>query len=160
MEKHKKTNVMRLLEQAKIPYSSHEYEYTEDDPTGKHMGHEDILPREQIFKTLVARVGKGQIHVFCIPIDSELDLKKAAKVCGEKSIEMIHVRELLSLTGYMRGGCSPIGMKKKYPTVMDETAALFDEIAISAGARGCQVILSPHALRDYTGAELADITVL
>jgi Cys-tRNA(Pro)/Cys-tRNA(Cys) deacylase len=160
MEKAVKTNVMRLLDQAKISYRTHEYEYTDDDPTGKNGHAEMILPQEQIFKTLVTRGGKGAIHVFCLPINCELDLKKAAKACGEKSIEMTHVKELLSLTGYIRGGCSPIGMKKKYPTVIDETAMLFDEIAISAGVRGCQLILKPDALKDYIGAEYADITVI
>ena len=159
MQKAIKTNVMRLLDQAKIKYRTHEYEFTEEDPTGKNSHGEAVLPSEQIFKTLVTRGAKGAIHVFCLPIDNELDLKKAAKVCGEKSIEMTHVKELLNLTGYIRGGCSPIGMKKKYPTVIDETAILFDEIAISAGTRGCQLILSPVDLGNYIGADFADITV-
>ncbi len=160
MEKAVKTNVMRLLDQARIPYRVHTYAYTEDDPTGKALGHEDILPREQIFKTLVTQGPKGAVYVFCIPIDSELDLKKAARAAGEKSIEMIHVKQLLSLTGYVRGGCSPIGMKKHYPTVLDETAVLYDEIAVSGGARGCQILLSPTALAGYIPADLADLTIV
>ena len=158
MEKSIKTNVMRLLEQAKIEYRTHEYEFSEDDPTGKNMHSEMVLPEEQIFKTLVTRGAKGAIYVFCLPINCELNLKKAAKACGEKSIEMTHVKELLALTGYIRGGCSPIGLKKKYPTIIDETAVLFDEIAISAGTRGCQIILAPDALKDYISADYADIT--
>ena len=93
-----------------------------------------------------------------LPVCDELDLKKAAKACGEKSIEMLHVKELLNVTGYIRGGCSPIGMKKKFPTYIDETAILFDEIAVSAGMRGEQVILAPDALAGYIGAELTELT--
>ncbi len=150
---------MRLLEQAKIPFRTAEYEFDESDLGGEHAADSIGMPREQVFKTLVTRSGKGALHVFCIPVCNELDLKKAAKACGEKSIEMIHVKELLGLTGYVRGGCSPIGMKKKLPTLIDETAILFDEIAVSAGMRGEQVILSPQYLADYVEAEFIDLTV-
>ena len=153
-----KTNVMRLLEQADIPFRTAEYEYDESDLSGNHAADVIGMPREQVFKTLVTRAGKGGIYVFCIPVCDELDLKKAAKACGEKSIEMLHVKELLTVTGYIRGGCSPIGMKKKFPTYIDETAILFDEIAVSAGMRGEQVILSPDALAEYIDAELFDLT--
>ena len=153
-----KTNVMRLLEQADIPFRTAEYEYDESDLSGNHAADVIGMPREQVFKTLVTRAGKGGIYVFCIPVCDELDLKKAAKACGEKSIEMLHVKELLSVTGYIRGGCSPIGMKKKFPTYIDETAILFDEIAVSAGMRGEQVILAPDALAKYIGAELFELT--
>jgi len=153
-----KTNVMRLLEQADIPFRTAEYEYDESDLSGNHAADSIGMPQEQVFKTLVTRAGKGGIYVFCIPVCDELDLKKAAKACGEKSIEMLHVKELLTVTGYIRGGCSPIGMKKKFPTYIDETAILFDEIAVSAGMRGEQVILSADALAGYIDAELFDLT--
>ncbi len=154
-----KTNAMRLLEQAGVTFRTAEYDYDEADLSGNHAADAIGLPREQVFKTLVTRAGKGILYVFCIPVCNELDLKKAAKACGEKSIEMVHVKELLGLTGYIRGGCSPIGMKKKFPTYIDETAILFDEIAVSAGMRGEQLILSPDALAGYVEAELCDLTV-
>lgn len=96
--------------------------------------------------------------VFCIPVTEELDLKKAARAAGDKKIEMTHVRELLNLTGYIRGGCSPVGMKKKYPTWIDETAMLYEEIAVSGGARGIQVIINPEDLKNFVGAAYVDIT--
>lgn len=153
----KKTNVMRLLEQAEIRYTSLEYEFDEDDLSGGHAAEAMMLPKEQVFKTLVTRGTKGNIYVFCIPVNTELNLKKAAECAAEKKIEMIHVKELLGLTGYIRGGCSPIGMKKKYPTYIDETAVLFDIIAISGGQRGVQVMLSPNELAEYVSAEFYDI---
>ena len=153
-----KTNVMRLLDAAGIPYSTAEYEYDEADLSGTHAAQEIGYPPEQVFKTLVTRGDKNGINVFCIPVDQELDLKKAATVSGNKKIEMIHVKELLGLTGYIRGGCSPIGMKKKFPTYLDETCILFDEIAVSAGMRGEQIILSPDELCAYIGAEKAELT--
>ena len=107
-----------------------------------------------MFKTLVTRGDKTGILVFCIPVLDELDLRRAASVSGNKKLDMIHVKELLPLTGYMRGGCSPIGMKKKYPTYIDETYVLFDEIAVSAGMRGEQIILDPNDLVRYVGAEV------
>jgi Cys-tRNA(Pro)/Cys-tRNA(Cys) deacylase len=107
---------------------------------------------------LVARGERTGIHVFCIPVCCELDLKKAAKAAGEKKIELVAVKELLGLTGYIRGGCSPVGMKKRYPTYMDETCILWDEIAVSAGARGHQMIVPPEQLADLVGAELLDLT--
>lgn len=152
-----KTNVMRLLEQAEIPYKAYEYEYDESDLSGNHAADTMGIPREQIFKTLVTRGASKGIYVFCLPVNMELNLKRAAKAAGEKSIEMIHVKEMLGLTGYIRGGCSPIGMKKKYPTFIDELAQLSDEIGISAGMRGCQVMLSPENLVNYIGAEVVDI---
>lgn len=110
-----------------------------------------------MFKTLVARGERTGINVFCIPVCCELDLKKAAKAAGDKNMELIPVRELLPLTGYIRGGCSPVGMKKKYPTFLDETCVLWDEIAISAGARGYQMILPPEPLARLVDAKLVDI---
>ena len=106
---------------------------------------------------MVARGDKSGINVFCIPACFELDLKKAAKATGDKRIEMVQVKELLALTGYIRGGCSPVGMKKKYPTYIDETSQLYDEIAVSAGERGHQMILSPVSLAQYVGAEFVDL---
>ena len=158
MDKAPKTNVMRLLEQAGVPYRVHLYPFTEDDPTGRNIPHEEALPREQVFKTLVTRGAKGGVLVFCIPVDSELDLKKAARAAGEKSVEMTHLRELTALTGYVRGGCSPMGKKKQYPTVIDETAVLWDEIAVSGGKRGCQIILPPQELARCVGGAFADLT--
>lgn len=153
-----KTNVMRLLDAAKIPYSALEYEYDENDLSGGHAADFLGLPQEQVFKTLVTRGSKGGFYVFCIPVNTELNLKKAAGACGEKKIEMIHVKELLGLTGYLRGGCSPIGMKKKFPTYLDETAILFDTIGISGGQRGVQLQLSPASLARYTDATFSDLT--
>ena len=153
-----KTNAVRLVQQSGIPVTEAFYEYDEQDLSGTHAADAIGMPQEQVFKTLVARGDRNGIHVFCIPVCCELDLKKAAAVTGNKSISMVQVKELLSLTGYIRGGCSPVGMKKKYPTHIDETAVLFDQIAVSAGARGHQMILNPEALADLIGAEFSDIT--
>lgn len=153
-----KTNVMRLLEAAGIPFRTTEYEYDETNLSGLHAAEQIGMAAEQVFKTLVTRGDKTGISVFCIPVDMELDLKKAASVSKNKKVEMTHVKELQGLTGYIRGGCSPIGMKKKYPTFIDETCILFDEIAVSAGIRGEQVILDPQDLIRYTEAIEADVT--
>lgn len=153
-----KTNVMRLLDQAKISYKTMEYEVDENDLSGEHVAKQIGYPPEQAFKTLVAKGDKKGILVFCIPVNTELNLKKAAAAVGDKKIEMIHVKDLLGLTGYIRGGCSPIGMKKKYPTYLDETAILFEEIAVSAGVRGCQIIINPEQLMEYVNAALFDLT--
>ena len=134
------------------------YEFDEEHLSGAHVASQVSLPEDQIFKTLVVRGEKKGIMVFCIPVMMELDLKKAAKISGDKKIEMTHVKELLGLTGYIRGGCSPVGMKKKYPTWFDETAMLYDEIAVSAGVRGAQIIVNPDALRDYVEAAYGDVT--
>lgn len=152
-----KTNAVRLVQQANIPVREAFYEYDEQDLSGNHAADAIGMPQEQVFKTLVTRGERSGIHVFCIPVCFELDLKKAAAAAGDKSIAMVPVKELLALTGYIRGGCSPVGMKKKYPTHIDETAILHEEIAVSAGARGHQMILPPEALSDLIGAEFADI---
>ena len=149
-----KTNAMRLLDAAGIRYRTAEYDYDESDLSGLHAAEQIDLPAEQVFKTLVTRGDRTGINVFCIPVTDELDLRRAASLSGNKKLELIHVKELLPLTGYMRGGCSPRGMKKKYPTYIDETCILFDEIAVSAGMRGEQIILSPQDLMDYTGARV------
>ena len=153
-----KTNVLRLLDAAKIPYRTAEYDWDESDLSGTHAAEAIGVAAERIFKTLVARGEKRGFLVFCIPVCCELDLKKAAKAAGDKKVELIHVKELLPTTGYIRGGCSPIGMKKAFPTYLDETAVLYDEIGVSAGCRGCQVLLAPDALIDYVNSEVADLT--
>ena len=153
-----KTNAMRLLDAAEISYHTSEYAFDENDLSGVHAAEAIGLPPDQVFKTLVTRGDKTGPAVFCIPVHLELDLKKAAAVSGNKKLEMIHLKELLGLTGYVRGGCSPIGMKKKFPTFLDETAVLFDELAISAGIRGQQILIAPQALLDYTQALYADLT--
>ncbi len=152
-----KTNAVRLVQQAKIPCRESFYEYDEKDLSGIHAAHAVGMPEEQVFKTLVARGEKTGINVFCIPVCCELDLKKAAKAAGDKNMELIPVKELLSLTGYIRGGCSPVGMKKKYPTYFDETCILWEEIAVSAGARGHQMILNPELLVNLVNGRIVDI---
>ncbi len=152
-----KTNAVRLVEQAKIPCREEFYEFDENDLNGMHAAEAIGFPPEQVFKTLVAKGERTGLHVFCIPVCCELDLKKAAKAAGDKNMELIPVKQLLPLTGYIRGGCSPVGMKKQYPTTMDETCQLWEEIAVSAGARGHQMIVPPEALAQLIGAEFADI---
>ena len=155
----KKTNAVRIVEQAGIPCREHFYEYDENDLNGNHAAEALGKPAEEVFKTLVARGEKTGINVFCIPVCCELDLKKAAKAAGDKNMELVAVKELLNLTGYIRGGCSPVGMKKKYPTFLDETCILWSEIAVSAGARGHQMILPPEELAGLVNARLIDITL-
>lgn len=152
-----KTNAVRLVEQAGFSCRESFYEYDENDLNGNHAAKAMGLPPEMVFKTLVARGPKTGVNVFCIPVCCELDLKLAAKAAGDKSIELIPVKELLGLTGYIRGGCSPIGMKKHFPTYIDETCQLNEEIAVSAGERGHQMILPYEALVQITNATLSDI---
>ncbi len=154
-----KTNAVRLVEAAGIPCREHFYEYDEQDLKGNHAAQALDWPPEQVFKTLVARGEKTGIHVFCIPVCCSLDLKKAARAAHDKNMEMVKVSELLGLTGYIRGGCSPVGMKKKYPTHFDETAQMWEEIAISAGARGHQMCLPPEALARLVEADFTDLIV-
>ena len=153
-----KTNAVRLVEQAGLPCRESFYEFDESDLSGTHAAQAIGMPAEQVFKTLVARGEKTGINVFCIPVCCELNLKKAAKAAGDKNMELVAVKELLGLTGYIRGGCSPVGMKKKYPTFFDETCILWEEIAVSAGARGHQMILPPEALAELVSATLVDLT--
>lgn len=152
-----KTNAVRLVRQAGVPCREAFYEFDENDLNGNHAAAAIGMPAEQVFKTLVARGEKTGINVFCIPVCCELDLKKAAKAAGDKNMVLVAVKELLGLTGYIRGGCSPVGMKRKYPTYFDETCILWEEIAVSAGARGHQMILPPQALASLVDATLADI---
>lgn len=152
-----KTNAMRRLDAAKIPYEVKEYEVDENDLSGVHIAEEIGLPFAQVFKTLVAKGDKTGIVVFCIPCDKEIDLKHAASVTGNKKIEMLHVKDLLATTGYIRGGCSPIGMKKKFPTFIDESATNFEKITVSAGVRGAQLLLDVNELVKFVDAKLCPI---
>lgn len=153
------TNAMRLLNAAKIEYDTIEYTA---DTVGDHFGEAIAeltgIPPERSFKTLVAHGDKTGTIVCCVPVNCEVDLKKLARVSGNKKTEMIHVRELLSLTGYIRGSVSPIGMKKKYPTYVNDTACAFDKIAVSAGVCGVTVMLAPDDLKKITDCEFYDIT--
>lgn len=158
--KEEKTNVMRILEQKGIPFTAHTYEHEEgvavDGVTvAQSLGQDP----ECVFKTLVARGASKNIYVFVIPVADSLDLKKAARAVGEKSIEMVQVKEINALTGYVRGGCSPVGMKKEYTTTFHETAQIVDTIMVSAGKIGYQVELAPADLIGLVGADMADITV-
>lgn len=153
-----KTNAMRLLENAGIDIETVSYEVDESDLSGVHAANLLGIDSDSMFKTLVCADDRGGHHVFCIPVAYELDLKKCAVVAGVKRVEMIPQKELLPLTGYMRGGCSPVGMKKKFPTYIDETAMLFEKIYVSAGMRGLQLFVDPLRLAEYTEAKFADLT--
>ena len=155
-----KTNAMQKLDKAGIKYEPIEYVPDDSDLSGVHIAKQTGLPPEIMFKTLVARGEKRGLLVFCIPVNAELDLKKCAAVAGDKRVELVAVKELLGLTGYIRGGCSPIGMKKDFPTYFDETVILYDKITVSAGIKGCQLMLSQSELIDFIGATVADLTVL
>ena len=155
-----KTNAMRQLDAAGIKYTPMEYEVDESDLSGVNIARQIGLPEEQVFKTLTAMGDKTGAVVFVIPCHMELDLKKCAAVSGNKRVELVAVKELLALTGYIRGGCSPIGMKKKLPTYFDESAILYDEITVSAGIKGCQLLLSSQSVVNFTDGILADITAL
>lgn len=152
-----KTNAMRRLDAAKIAYEVCEYEVDENDLSGTHIADEIGLPYEMVFKTLVAKGDKTGPVVFCMPVDLEIDLKKAARVTGNKKIEMVHVKDLLALTGYIRGGCSPIGMKKQFPTYLHASATGFERITVSAGVRGAQLLLKVDELIAFVGAKIADL---
>lgn len=152
-----KTNAVRLVQQAKIKCREEFYDFDPDDLNGMHAADAIGFPPEQVYKTLVAKGSRTGINVFCIPVCAELDLKKAAKAAGDKDMALITVKDLLGLTGYIRGGCSPVGMKKKFPIYFEETCQLHDEIAVSAGERGHQMILSPMELAELVSAQLADI---
>ncbi len=153
-----KTNAMRMLDAAKIKYEILEYEVDENDLSGMHIAEQVGYPPEQMFKTLVARGDKTGPLVFCIPVNRETDLRRAASITGNKKIEMIHVKDLLALTGYIRGGVSPIGMKKKFPTWVEESALLFDRITVSSGTRGAQLLLDRAELLPFIDAKTADLT--
>ena len=156
--KEEKTNVMRTLEQKKIPYTA--FSYDPDGPIdGVSVAAETGLDAASVFKTLVTKGASGAYYVFDIPVAENLDLKKAAKAVGEKSIAMLPQKELLPLTGYVHGGCSPVGMKKQFPTVFHETVNGLDLIAVSAGKIGHQVQVKPADLLNLLRAKTADVIV-
>lgn len=152
-QKTEKTNAMRMLDAASVSYRVVEYEVDENDLSGVHVAETIGQDVDTVFKTLVLKGERIGYLVCCIPVAEELDLKKLAKAAGDKKVELIPVKELLPVTGYIRGGCSPIGMKKKYPTYIEETAMLFDEIAVSAGMRGAQIVINPDVLRQFVSGE-------
>ncbi|MDN4753377.1 Cys-tRNA(Pro) deacylase [Porphyromonadaceae bacterium W3.11] len=156
-KKSTKTNVARLMDAANISYELVPYEVDENDLSAAHVAEQLGENVEQVFKTLVLRGNKTGLLVCVIPGDAEVDLKKAAQLSGNKSVEMIHQKELLPLTGYIRGGCSPIGMKKSYPTYIDESATLYDQLYVSAGVRGLQLCISPDDLIAYTESVVGDL---
>ena len=156
MKKDDKTNVMRVLDSKKVDYESHSYEA---DPTLSGAQIAGLLgePAEKVFKTLVTSGKSGAYYVFVVPVEAELDLKKAAAAAGEKSVAMIKQKDLLPLTGYVHGGCSPIGMKKQFKTFIHETAMGFEKVFVSAGKVGFQIELAPSDLVSVSGAVPADI---
>ena len=152
-----KTNVIRMLDKAKITYTTVTYEVDESDLSGVHIADTIGQSTDKVFKTLVTKGDKTGFCVFCIPCDKELDLKKAANLTGDKKIEFLHVKDLLKTTGYIRGGCSPIGMKKAFPTYINASAFDHSEIMVSGGLRGLQIVISPKDLVGFTGAVSADL---
>lgn len=152
-----KTNAMRRLDAAKIQYEVKEYEVDESDLSGVHIASQIGLPFEQVFKTLTAKGDKTGVIVFCIPCHKEIDLKKAAVVTGNKRVELLAVKDLLATTGYIRGGCSPIGMKKNFPTFIEQSALDFEKITVSAGVRGAQLLLNTSELVQFVGAKVCQI---
>lgn len=156
MAKELKTNVMRILDRAKVEYQFYTYE-PGDKVDGITVAHKMGQPLERVYKTLVTRGKSGGFFVFVIPVAAGLDLKKAAKAVGEKSVEMIHVKEINKITGYIRGGCSPIGMKKAFPTVVSQTAQELPTIIVSGGRIGTQVELNPQTLIKLIGGTFAEI---
>lgn len=157
MAKAVKTNVLRHLDAAKIAYETREYSVEDENFDGKLVAAKVGLDAEMIYKTLVLCGDKGSHLVCVIPVELELDLKAVARATGNKSVSMLPVKELLPLTGYLRGGCSPIGMKKAFPTYIQEDAQLLERISVSAGVRGCQVILAVDDLAACTGAVYAQL---
>ena len=156
-EKINKTNVARLLDKAKVKYELIPYEVDENDLSAIHVAESLGENIEQVFKTLVLKGDRTGHFVCVIPGDKEVDLKQAARASGNKKCDLIPMKELLPLTGYIRGGCSPVGMKKKYPTFVDETSVLYDTIYVSGGQRGLQLCLSPGDLCSFVGATVADL---
>jgi Cys-tRNA(Pro)/Cys-tRNA(Cys) deacylase len=152
-----KTNAIRFLESKKVDFTLHHYDVSEDDLSGETVAKKINADPDSVLKTLVSKNDKEEIFVFCIPVTSELDLKKAAKACGQKKIDMLRVSELLEKTGYIRGGCSPIGMKKVFPVFLEESALLFERIYISGGARGVQIHIAPLLLAEITQAVFSDL---
>lgn len=158
MAKEAKTNVMRMLDSAHVNYVLHTYDTSDGQIDGLAVARKCGEDPEQVFKTLVTQGNDKNFYVFVVPVENELDLKACARSVGVKSVEMIHVRDLLKTTGYIRGGCSPIGMKKKYTTVYDETIVLFDTVLVSGGRIGTQVEIAPSDLIRITDGITADIS--
>ena len=154
-----KTNAMRILDKAKIPYSVIEYDVDESDLSGLHIAQTTGMNPDAVFKTLVAKGDRCGFCVFCIPCAMEVDLKKAAVVSNNKRVEMIALKDLLPTTGYIRGGCSPIGMKKQFPTFIHESAKNFDTISVSGGMRGTQILLSPDDLSGFINATYYNLVI-
>ncbi len=159
-EKANKTNAMRILDTMKINYDYKTYEPDENDLSGEHLAEQLSMDPSMMFKTLVAKGDKTGYVVACIPVGETLDLKALARVSGNKSVEMLHVKDLLGVTGYIRGGCSPIGMKKHFPTYMDETVILHETVAVSGGIRGIQLLLSPDDLIKAARATVCELTAI
>lgn len=157
MKRLEKTNAARLLDAAGIAYELVPYEVDENDLAAAHIAQQLGEPLEQVFKTLVLKGDRSSYFVCVLPGGEELDLKKAAKVSGNKSCDLIPMKELLPVTGYIRGGCSPVGMKKAFPIYFEESAQLYDYIYVSAGVRGLQFKIAPDALTGYVGAVYADL---
>lgn len=157
MKKIEKTNAARLLDAAGVEYELVPYEVDENNLAASHIAEQLREPLEQVFKTLVLKGDRSGYFVCVLPGGEELDLKKAARVSGNKSCDLIPMKELLPTTGYIRGGCSPVGMKKPFPTYFEESAQLYDYIYVSAGVRGLQFKIAPDALTGYVGAVYADL---
>ena len=158
MGKEVKTNAMRILDKNKIPYEIIQYE-CDEFIDGLHSAEKTGAPVEQSFKTLVMQGKSRQYYVFVLPIAEEVDLKAAARTVGEKSVEMIHVKDITAITGYVRGGCTPLGMKKQFPTVLHESARNFDRIYVSGGRIGTTIIVNPDDLLSVVRGQYADIIV-
>ena len=158
-EKVSKTNAARLLDRAKINYELIPYRVDEDDLAAVHVAEQLGEPIERVFKTLVLRGDRTGVLICVVPGDAEVDLKAAARASGNKSVEMLHMKDLLPTTGYIRGGCSPIGMKKSFPTYIHSTCRLYDSIYVSAGVRGLQIRIAPDDLIRTTDASVVDLTV-
>ncbi|MGO3611106.1 MAG: Cys-tRNA(Pro) deacylase [Enterococcus sp.] len=158
-KKIQKTNAIRLVEQKKIDYIEHEYAWSEEDLGAGHVSEQVKIEPARIFKTLVAVGNKTGPVVAVVPSNHELDLKKIAKASGNKKVEMLHLRDLEATTGYIRGGCSPIGMKKLFPTVVDASAKSFEKIAISAGRRGLPMEIAPDAIVELTRGQFVELTL-
>lgn len=152
-----KTNAMRILDKSNIQYSIKEYPVDENDLSGVHVAKVLGMDERMLFKTLLLKGEKRGYLVCCIPVAEELDMKKAAKAAGDKSVAMLPLKDLTAVSGYLRGGCSPIGMKRQYPTFIESTATAYDNIAISGGKRGVQIIIAPNSLSEFIGAEFCDL---
>lgn len=154
-----KTNALRILESSEIAFTAFEYSVEDGRLDAVSIAEKIAQPVEQVFKTLVTAAPTGEHFVFVVPADCELDLKKAARAAERKSIEMIPLKALLPLTGYVHGGCSPVGMKKAFPTFFDETALLYDFICVSGGRVGLNLAVAPERLAGFLGASFVDLTV-